>query len=71
MVPKPPEQRRMLQTSITVADVEHVKFIDVFVEPGENSDPEKLGFDYSLDFVNDKTIDITIKWENPPFVSAN
>lgn len=35
------------------------------------SDPSKLGFDYSLDFVNNKTIDITINWDNPPFVSAN
>lgn len=35
------------------------------------SDPSKLGFDYSIDFVNNKTIDITINWDNPPFVSAN
>ena len=64
-------KKRNLQTEIEVENTRQVKFIDVYVEPGESSDPAKLGFDYKIEFVSNKTIDITIDWENPAFVSAN
>lgn len=41
------------------------------MEPGEESDPSKLGFDYKVSFSDAQTIDIEMIWENPPYVSAN
>ena len=69
-IPKSPPKRD-LQTSVTIDDAEQINFIEVYVEPGESSDPSKLGFDYTMDFVNNKTIKMEIFWENPPYVSAN
>ena len=48
-----------------------MNFIEVYVEAGAESDPEKLGFDYSIEFTGPRTIEIDIVWENPPYVSAN
>ena len=61
-VPRQPLSRRDLQTSVTIDDAEQVKFIEVYVEPGESSDPSKLGFDYTMDFVSNTTIQIEIFW---------
>ena len=41
------------------------------MEAGEESDPSKLGFDYTIKFTGPQTIEIEIDWENPPYVSAN
>lgn len=60
-----------MQTSATIDYIEQVNFIEVLVEPSEMSDPSKLGFEYALDFVSNRTIEITISWDNPPYVSAN
>ena len=41
------------------------------MEPGYESDPAFLGFDYDIAFKDSKTIEVTMKWANPPYVSAN
>jgi len=48
-----------------------VPLIEVFVEPGDSSDPSKLGFNYTVEFADSRTIELAIVWENPPYVSAN
>jgi len=48
-----------------------VPFIDVQVIAGANSDPTKLGFDYSIEFVDSKTIEIKLNWQEAAYVSAN
>ena len=50
--------------------VDEYPFIEVRVEAGEYSDASKLGFSYSVDFVDAQTIEINISWENPTYVSA-
>ena len=75
MTPKPPEisQGRLLQQIVEIdgVNVELIQFIEVYVEPGEESDPSKLTFEYDLAFKDDTTISLSIFWDNPPFVSAN
>ena len=45
--------------------------LEVIVEPGESSEPSKLNYNYTVEFVDSRTIEIVIVWENAPFVSAN
>lgn len=47
-----------MQNTVRIENVEQVKFIEIYVEAGDTSDPSKLGFDYTLEFVSNKTIDI-------------
>ena len=47
-----------------------VPFIDVLVIPGENSDPDKLGFTFNAKFVDSTSLEVSIEWENPMLVSA-
>ena len=54
-----------------IGDVEEVNFIQVLVEPGYESDPSKLGYDYTIKFNGPRTIEIEVTWDNPPYVSAN
>ena len=48
-----------------------VPFIDVYVEPGEASDPSKLTFNYTLGFKDSRSIELEVAWDFPPYVSAN
>lgn len=41
------------------------------MEPGENSDPEFLGFTYTVQFVDSTIISLDIKFDSPMYVSAN
>ena len=69
-VPKPPERGRDLQSVYVIDGIQQVNFIDVYVLPDEDSEVDKLGFDYTIEFVDSQTIEIVIVWENPAFVSS-
>ena len=66
---------RILQESRGEFDVEfefdEKPFIEISVEPGENSDPSKLKFTYTAEFASSTKVNIEIKWETPTYVSAN
>ena len=47
-----------------------VNLFEVQVEPGYSSDPSMLRFDYTAKFSDNRTIDIQLLWEHPPYVSA-
>lgn len=64
----------MLQISPTgQAEFEYDEkpFIQIEVEPGYNSDPEKLKFTYTAEFIDSTTIKLNIKFDTPMYVSAN
>ena len=39
-----------------------VPLIEVIVEPGISSDQSKLGYNYTVEFVDSRTIQIVIEW---------
>ena len=55
-------------------DVEYVPYIDVSIEPGdptlEGFEPDKLLFDYDAEFTDSRTIEISISFVSPVYVSA-
>lgn len=71
LVPVPIEGRRRLQDSDFRGVTRMMPMIEVYVEPGDESDPSKLGFNSRIEFVSNRTIEIELLWDNPPFVSAN
>ena len=46
-------------------------FLDVFVTPGENTDPELLGMKVSTAWPDSQTIEIDVAFTMPPAVSAS
>ena len=55
----------------SVIKVPVVPFIDAIVIPGENSDPDNLGFTFNAEFIDSKSVKISIEWENPLLVSTD
>ena len=45
--------------------------MEVKVEPGENSDPSKLEFTFTAEFIDSQTIELVVKFKTPTYVSAN
>ena len=69
-VPEVPSQapKRILKN---VGLMKVLPFVEIKVLSGEQSDPSKLTFDYRIEFIDSKTIEIEIEWLDPAYVSAN
>lgn len=48
-----------------------VPFIEAKVVPGENSNLDNLSFEFSAEFIDSKSIELTFEWENPSLVSID
>ena len=46
-------------------------FLDITIEPGENSDPDYLGMTSTETWKDDQTIELVLKFEKPPAISAS
>ena len=62
---------RQLQSETFEFPYDEYPFIEITVEPGYMSDPEKLKFEYDLKFTGPKTIEVSVKFLTPTYVSAN
>ena len=67
LLPKYESDGRILQAA---GPFEMINLIEVQVEAGDSSDTSMLGYSYTADFTDSRTIEINVVWENAPFVSA-
>ena len=69
-VPRKRQLNQELEGKFSDFEYDEYPFIEVKVDPGENSDPSKLGFSYTAKFIDAKNIEIDVTFENPTYVSA-
>ena len=66
---------RYVGPSRELQQFEEVPYIDIYIEPGDDTlptfDPDKLKFDYDAEFTDARSIKISVRFETPMYVSAS
>ena len=67
----------MMRHLTSPVDEDHIRkytpvpFIEAKVVPGENSNLDNLSFEFYAEFIDSKSIKLTLEWENPSLVSID